>query len=208
MAVTFGQLAARILRESARDISFQTAAEDAIISAIKELEREQYWLFETEATLTLVANTNLVALPDDFVALSSARLLVGTTYYTEVYGFVPVTNHQIFNEARIQGVTGIPFMYAIYNDNMVVYPWAAGDYEIDLHYFRKDLTYPVNYDDTSLWFGDLTADLTRYKALAMFYRDELQAEEKAQFYETKSLDAITQLTIRNNQRQTVYRLSI
>lgn len=208
MAVTFGQLAARILRETARDVSFQTAVEDCIVSAIKELEREQYWLFETDTTLNLLANTNSVALPDDFVSLSSARLLVGETYFTEVYGFRQVTNHDIFNYERNYQVVGIPFSFALYGGNMIVYPWADGDYTIDLHYFNKDVNYPVNYDDTSLWFGDLTADLTRYKALAMFYRDELQAEEKAQFYEAKSQDAITQLRIRNNQRQTIYNLSI
>lgn len=208
MAVTFGQLAARILRETARDASFQTAVEDSIITAIKELEREQFWLFETDETLTLTANSSSVALPDDFVALSTARLLVGTTYYTEVYGFIPVTNHEIYNYARTQGQTGIPFCYSIFGDDLVVYPAAADEYEIDLRYFRKDTTYPVNYDDTSIWLGDLTADLTRYKALAIFYRDELQAEEKAQYYEAKSQDAIKNLLIRNNQRQTTYRLSI
>ena len=208
MAVTFGQLAARILRDTARDVSFQDAVEDAIVSAIKELEREEYWLFETDASLTLAANSDTVALPADFVALSTARLLVGTTYYNEVWGFVPVTNHEIYNYPRIQDQIGIPFMYAIYGTNMVVYPAASDEYTIDLHYFNKDLTYPVNYDDTSLWLGDLTSDLTRYKAMAMFYRDTLQAEEKAQFYEAKSADAIANLRIRNNQRRTINRLSI
>lgn len=208
MAVTFGQLAARILRDTARDVSFQDAVEDAIISAIKELEREEYWLFETNATLTLAANADTVALPDDFVALSTARLLVGTTYYNEVYGFMPVTNHEIFNYPPIQNQIGVPFMYAIYANNMVVYPAASAEYTIDIHYFHKDESYPVNYDDTSIWLGDLTSDLTRYKAMAMFYRDTLQAEEKAQFYEAKSMDSITNLRIRNNQRRTINRLSI
>lgn len=208
MAVTFGQMAARILRESARDVSFQTAVEDSIITAIKELEREQFWLFEKDTTLTLTANSDSVALPDDFVSLSTARLLVGTTYYTEVYGFVPVTNHEIYNYSRTQGQTGIPFCYAIFGNNLVVYPAAADDYPIDLRYFHKDETYPVNYNDTSIWLGDLTADLTRYKALAIFYRDELQGEEKAQFYEAKAAAAVNNLRMRSNQRQTVYRLSI
>lgn len=208
MSVTFGQLAARILRETARDISFQTAVEDSIITAIKELEREQLWLFEKDTTLTLTANSDSVALPDDFVALSTARLLVGTTYYTEVYGFVPVTNHEIYNYARTQGQTGIPFCYSLFGNNLVVYPGAADTYSIDLRYFHKDATYPSAYGDTSIWLGDLTADLTRYKSLAIFYRDELQAEEKAQYYEVKAQAAVNNLLIRNNQRQTINRLSI
>lgn len=207
MAVTFGQMVARILRETARDDSFQQSVEDAIVTAIKELEIEQYWLFETDALLTLYENSNSITLPNDFSAVSTCRLLVGDTYYTEIYGFVPVTNHEIFNYAR-QQVTGIPFVWSIFSNQIYVYPWASGDYTVDLHYFYKDATYPVNYTDTSIWLGDLTEDLTRYKALAIFYRDSLQAEEKAQFYDAKATQIINNRRTNNNQRSTINRLSI
>jgi len=207
MAVTFGQMVARILRETARDDSFQTSVQDAIVTAIKELEIEQYWLFEKNELLTLYEDTNSVILPIDFSSVSTARLLVGDTYFTEVYGFVPVTNHEIFNYAR-QQTTGVPFIWAIFSNQIFVYPWASGDYTIDLRYFYKDSSYPVNYTDTSIWLGDLTEDLTRYKALATFYRDSLQAEEKAQFYEAKAMQIINNRRTNNNQRQTINRLSI
>lgn len=207
MAVTFGQLASRILQETARDNSFQTPVENAIITAIKELEREQYWLFETEATLSLAETTNNVVLPDNFAEVSTLRLLVGDTYYTEVYGFTPVTNHELFNYAR-QQTNGIPFIWTLYNNLIYVYPWASGDYTLDLRYFYKDTTYPSNYTDTSVWLQDLTEDLTRYKALAIFYRDSLQAEEKALYYENKAADSVANMRIRNNQRRTINRLSI
>lgn len=207
MSVTLGQLAARILRETARDPSFTDAVNDSIVTAIKELEREQYWLFETNANLTLSANTNSVALPVNFAEVSTLRLLVNDTYMTEVYGFTPVTNHEIFNLTR-QDITGVPYMWAIYNNSIYVYPWAYDDYTLDLRYFYKDTTYPVNYTDTSIWFGDQTEDLTRYKALATSYRDSLQAEEKALFYEQKAADSIANMRIKNNQRRTINRLAI
>lgn len=207
MAVTFGQMAARIIRETARDDSFLESVYDSIITAIKELEIEQYWLFEKSELLTLYDNTNNVILPNDFSSVSTARLLVNDTYFTEVYGFTPVTNHEIFNYAR-QQTTGIPFIWAIFGNRIFVYPWSSGDYTIDLRYFYKDATYPVNYNDTSIWLEDLTEDLTRYKALATFYRDSLQAEEKSQFYEAKAMQIINNRRTNNNQRQTINRLSI
>lgn len=207
MAVTLGQLTARILRETARDVSFEQSVNDAIVTAIKELEREQYWLFETDTTLTLLENTNSVLLPPNFAEVSTLRLLYNGTYMTEVYGFTPVTNHEIFNFTR-QDITGVPYMWAIYNDSIYVYPWAYADYQLDLRYFYKDTNYPTEYQDNSIWLGDLTEDLTRYKALAIFYRDSLQAEEKAMFYEQKAADSVANMRIRNNQRRTINRLSI
>lgn len=207
MAVTLGQLTARILRETSRDSSFEPAVNDAIVTAIKELEREQFWLFETNTQLLLLSGNNSVALPTDFAESIVVRLIVNDIYMTEDSGFTPVTNYEIFGLTR-QYVQGVPYMWAIYGNSIYVYPWADADYVVDLFYFQKDSVYPVNYTDTSLWLGDLTADLTRYKALTTFYRDSLQAEEKALYYENKANDIITNLRIRNNQRQTINRLSI
>lgn len=207
MAVTFGQMTDRILRETARDISMETGVQDAIVTAIKELEREQYWLFEKETDLTLLEGLNNVDLPGDFAELSTLRLNNNGTYRTQMFGFTPVTNHEIFDYAR-QDVNGLPYMWALYANKIYVYPRADSDYILNLHYYYKDLVYPALYSDTSIWLGDLTEDLTRYKALSIFYRDSLQAEEKALFYEQKANSSIGNMRIRNNQRLQTNRLSI
>lgn len=207
MAVTFGQMTDRILRETARDTSMDTGVQDAIITAIKELEREQYWLFEKEADLTLLEGFNNVALPNDFAEMSTLRLLIGDTYNTERFGFTLVTNHEIFNFVR-QNTRGIPYMWSIFANSIYLFPVADSDYTLNIHYYYKDVTYPSLYSDTSIWLGDLTEDLTRYKALSIFYRDSLQAEEKALFYEQKANSSIGNMRIRNNQRLQINKLSI
>lgn len=207
MAVTFGQMTDRILRETARDTSMDTGVQDAIITAIKELEREQFWLFEKEADLTLLQGTNNVSLPNDFAEMSTLRLLVGDTYNTEMFGFTSVTNHEIFNFVR-QSTEGVPYMWSIFANKIYLFPVADSDYTLNMHYYYKDEIYPSLYSDTSIWLGDLTEDLTRYKALSIFYRDSLQAEEKALYYEQKANASIGNMRIRNNQRLQINRLSI
>lgn len=207
MAVTFGQMTDRILRETARDISMEAGVQDAIVTAIKELEREQYWLFEKETDLTLSEGVDNVLLPNDFAELSTLRLNNNGTYRTQMFGFTPVNNHEIFDYAR-QPVSGLPYMWALFANKIYVYPVPDGEYILNMHYYYKDIVYPSLYADTSLWLGDLTEDLTRYKALSIFYRDSLQAEEKALFYEQKANTSIGNMRIRNNQRLQINKLSI
>lgn len=208
MAVTLGQMTARILRESNRDDSFEVAVEDCIVTAIKELEREQFWLFEKSTVLNLLANDNAVDLPEDFCEVKNLRLLVGNCFFNQHTGFVPVTFNDLRDWERTQGLIGIPNQWALFANQIILAPYASDDYDLYLDYYYKDEDYPINYDDTSIWLGDLTADVTRYKALTNFYRDELQAEEKAMYYEARADSALTSLRIRNNQRKTINRLSI
>jgi hypothetical protein len=207
MAVTFGQMTLRILRETSRDASMEEGVQDAIVTAIKELEREQYWLFEKVGDIALLEGTDNVDLPTDFAEMSTLRLLFNDTYRTQMFGFTPVTNHEIFNFVR-QNNPGVPYMWSIYGNKIYVYPFASGNYTLNLHYYYKDTVYPSLFSDSSIWLDDLTEDLTRYKALAIFYRDSLQAEEKAMFYEQKAENAVSNMRIRNNQRLQINRLSI
>lgn len=197
----------RILRETARDVSMETGAQDAIVTAIKELEREQYWLFEKETNLDLLDGTDNTALPADFAEMANLRLLVNDTYRTQTFGFTPVTSYELFNYVR-QYSAGVPYIWSIFANKIYVYPVASGDYTLNMHYYYKDVVYPSNYGDTSIWLGDLTEDLTRYKALANFYRDSLQAEEKSMYYDQKANTSIGNMRIRNNQRLQINRLSI
>lgn len=208
MAVTIGQMIARILRETNRDDSFQISVQDAIITAIKELEKEQYWLFEKSDQLPVIPNTNTVPLPDDFVSLIDLRLIFNDVYYSSTNGFVGVTYNDMRSYQNILNLSGMPNRWALYGNNIVLSPTPPDNYILDIDYYYKDVVYPVNYDDTSVWLGDLTEDLTRYKALANFYRDTLQAEEKAMFYINRAQEFITNMNIRNNTRQRINRLSI
>jgi hypothetical protein len=208
MAVTFGQLAARILQETNRDSTFEISVENAIITAIKVLEREQYWLFETSTQLILSAGVNNVVLPIGFSEINKLRLLVNTTFKTARNGFVPVTFNDLQDYQVLLNYQGIPNQWAIYNNSIYVSPFPDSDYVLYMDYYYKDPVYPVAYEDTSIWFGDLTQDLTRYYAMYVFYRDTLQAEEKAQYYGMAAQEFINNMRIRNNQRQIINRLSI
>jgi hypothetical protein len=206
--LTLGEMTSRILNETSRDSSLTTNVQNALVTAIKELEQEQFWFFETNTQLTLEANTNSVILPANFNSLGTLRLLIGTTYFSDASGFTMTTPHRMRQLQRILNQPGRPYCYALYGDSIMVHPYPNDTYTLDMDYYCKDVTYPVVYGDNSIWFDDQTQDLTRYKALAIFYRDTLQSEENANVYEAKAAQSLSFLRAKNNKREVITRLSI
>jgi len=211
MALTFGQMRDQILAETYRDATFQTAVENAIVSAIKELEIQQLFINQTFQQLTLNQGSNTVNLPADFMSVLMMVLLDsgGTTVYTEASGFkqVPFWDLQTFQYQNI-GVPSNPGLWSIYDGQIWVYPIAQQSYLLDLYYYNKDATYPSNYNDTSIWLGDYTQDVTRYTARGIFYRDSLQSPELAASEFAKAADVLAKLKLRNSQRATINTLSV
>lgn len=202
-----------ILRETFRDSSFSTDVQNAIVSAIKMLEFEQLWLFETSAQLSLVGDglTNSVNLPADFSSMASVRLLDDTTYYTQDSGFRGITSNEMQTIQRTTSQVGLPFCWALFENTIQVYPYPgdATTYILDIQYFRNDGgVYPSNPSDTSIWFGDLTQDLTRYLAKSIFYGDTLQDEANSGANYNKYTTVLGRLRTRNSQRQQTNTLSI
>ena len=213
MALTFGQMTAQILLETYRDDSFSTQVQNAIVSAIKELETEELFLNQKYAQISVPEQTFFVPLPEDFV---SALLLTlsngnGDTIYTSATGFKETTMWELETYKSRQGQQqGIPGFWALYGTNIHLWPAPAiGDttYVLNLWYYFRDGTYPSNPNDTSIWMDDFTQDVTRYTARGIFYRDSLQSPELAASDMQKAQDALNRLKIRNSQRENLNNMS-
>ena len=66
MALNFGQMTAQILQETYRDVSFTSQVENAIVSAIKELETEELFLNQTFKEIPVPDEMFIVPLPENF----------------------------------------------------------------------------------------------------------------------------------------------
>lgn len=221
MALTFGQMTAQILAETYRDASFSIAVQNAIVSAIKELETEELFLNQTFTQLTVSDSQFIVPLPENFISVLLMTLLnsQGSVIYTAADGFKETTIWELETykgQRRLE--QGIPYCWALYENNIHIYPAPAvdsGGYIINLFYYYRDGSYPEvftspndeSFNATSIWLDDFTQDVTRYTARGIFYRDSLQSPELAASDMQKAQDALARLKIRNSQRENLNNLS-
>jgi hypothetical protein len=217
MALTFSQMAQQILSETFRDESFLPNVNNAIVSAIKELEIQELFINTKQAQITLPQNSQTVDLPADFISMLMVTLQVngngappntGVTIFTEATGFKEITFYQLqtYQYQFNYNIPCNPGNWALYGHQLWVYPVAQNDYLLNLFYYYRD-AYPVGPNDTSIWMGDFTQDVCRYKAKEIFYRDTLQSEELAAINQAKYMDALSVLKLRNSQRENINTLS-
>lgn len=213
MATTFGGMTERILAETYKDPSFTVQVQNAIVSAIKELETEELFLNQKYVQLTIPAGTDSVLLPEDFISVLTMTLQYanGTSVFTQSTGFKETTMYELITY-RTNNVSnyGIPGFWALFNDYIHVYPIpeeSSDGYLLNLWYYFRDGYYPSQPNDYSIWFGDFTEDVTRYTARGIFYRDSLQSPELADSDMKKAQDALARLKIRNSQRENLNNLS-
>jgi hypothetical protein len=229
MALTFGQMTSQILSETYRDASFSTQVQNAIVSAIKELEIEELFINSKFALIPVLPRTNVVPLPADFISVLQLNLLIGTgtspdgsppspppppplqpgTYsvINASSGFSECTFYDLQTYRYQFWENGTPGRWALFGNDLYLHPWADNYYWIDMWYYYRD-NYPVYPQDTSIWLDDFTQDVTRYKARGIFYRDSLQSPELAASEFEKAGVALSQLRLRNSQRSTINNLSM
>ncbi len=216
MALTFGQMTAQILQETYRDVSFTGQVENAIVSAIKELETEELFLNQKFVQLTVPELSNSVPLPEDFISVLVMTLLDnnGVVIYSAANGFKETTMYELitYNNqlAGTNNSCGLPGYWALYENNINIFPAPAqgsGGFLLDLYYYFRDGTYPTQPNDTSIWMDDFTQDVTRYTARGIFYRDSLQSPELAASDMQKAQEALVRLKIRNSQRENLNNMS-
>lgn len=236
MALTFGQMTDQILAETFKDSgTFYQFVQNAIVSAIKELEIQELFINQKYAVLTIPTTTDpdfpglqRIDLPSDFISVLMNNLVItqsnGTnppsySVLTEAEGFKEVTFYQLqLNSYSFLSfgtpANGFSYNWALYGNQIWVSPTPTSPasppptitYNLDFFYYYRD-NYPVNPDDTSIWLGDFTQDVTRYTARGIFYRDVLQSPELADSDFAKAADALSKLKLRNSQRETINTLS-
>jgi hypothetical protein len=188
---------------------FDTGVKNAIVSAIKHLESKFYFLFNNVSTVTISSGSNATNLPADFKSLASISYVSNsTTTVTKRSGFRAMPFGEMINLFENGTDTGLPQAYSIWGDQLYVFPYVAEDTVFTLYYYTKDIFYPSNDNDSSLWFNDETIDAVRYKASEIFVRDTLQTPELAPAYQAAFNDWANNLTIKNNQQQQLNVLSI
>lgn len=220
MAITFGDLAQQILQDANRDPStllngavsggatYKTAVQRAIVSAIKYMESSLYWAFRKNAVITVLDQTNSVSLPADFESMITVQFNIGNTLYSLRQGFTNSTFEDLLSYYSNSAEQGIPRKYAIFNNTFYIFPLASGDTDFTIYYYQKDIFYPSNDNDVSLWFSDETVDVVRLKAMERFYHDTLQSYEIAQTYSMAVADFEKNLLRKNNLRQNYNIMSV
>lgn len=215
MALNFGQMTRQILSETYRDASFTTAVQNAIVSAIKELEINQLFINQKYVQLQITSGVDFVALPEDFIAVLQMQLVdsvngvPGNVITTAQNGFREVTFWELKTYyPRYSLTSGSPYNWALYGNFMYFAPLPQANYFLNMYYYYRDTTYPTEDDDTSIWLGNYTQDVTRYTARGIFYRDSLQSPELAMSDFAKAEDALSKLKMRSGQRETINILSM
>lgn len=225
MALTYGQMTDLILAETYRDATFAQSVFNAVVSAVKKLETNQLFVNTEYARLTLLPNTDRVALPEDFISVLELQLVsnipapnnapYGTVVLTASGGFAEMTfwelkTYQPYAEAQV----GLPYGWALWGDYLYVTPFVQTLFYLNMFYYKRDGYYPTtysntaDYDTTSIWLGDFTQDVTRYTARGIFYGDSVQSAELAQQEFAKADAYLSELKVRNSQRETINVLSM
>lgn len=153
----------RIADELARS-DLDTFIGREINTAIKHYESDRFWWTEVkEHSLgNTVDGERYYALPSDFIRVDSLKITFGGAYYDltpRIWEFLERQDKQATASPK-----GLPKDYALYGDNIRLYPVPDGAYALSLSYLQR-LTDLSADTDTNAWmtFGE---ELIRSRASA------------------------------------------
>lgn len=143
----------------------------AIQSALRQYRGKRFWFLEAYATITTVADVGTVALPADFSAPNSFDLLYSGCRLDDGGGFDFLTFDRLKREHwRTNPLqTTVPVACAVHNNTLYLSCIADAAYDIDVTYYKQDVTLP-GASETSVWFDD-GYDAIRTLAQYIFKRD-------------------------------------
>ncbi len=146
---TYGTVRNRILsdlnRTSPNDLT--SSVETEIQTAIAFYERRRFWFLEGRATAETIVGQEYYALPEDFRDDDSLTITVnGNTY--------PLMKRTYENLeqwfVQTASFTGQPSDYAIYDEQIRLYPVPNGQYTLKLSYYKQLSTLEAE-SDTNAW---------------------------------------------------------
>ena len=149
MADDYGSMIARIEDEIA-DSTLTAQVKLAIQDAIKYYSRERWYFTEAIDTFATVASTQNYNLPSDFKGMERMRLTYTSATYWEL---TPRSFDYINNITTINTVTGPPQDYAIFAEQVYLYPIPNGVYTVT-RYYNKQLTQLSADASTNAWMVD------------------------------------------------------
>lgn len=187
--MTYGGMQDRIADEIARtDLTSQIRL--AIQSAIRHYEIERFWSNETQATLTTSSSQvyyPLSGLASAYQNEDSIILVVNQTKYPLIkraYDYLEAVDASTT-------LTGQPTDYAIYKNNIRLFPTPNGAYPFIMSYVSKPATLSATTDD-NFWTTDAES-LIRGRAKWDVYINLIRDQEGAKEAKAVELDALQSL---------------
>jgi hypothetical protein len=196
---TYLQLQTRICDELGRNdllVSTLNASvspvQNAILSAIDQYAHERFWFNTARATATTTApvasvGTPNYALPTDCLELDTVSVTVnGARYPMQAVPWPTIDD--------LTGVTvgfGKPLMYAVYDEQIWLYPEPDAAYTLTLSYLQE-LTALSASSDTNAWTTDAEG-LIRTRAKVLLYLETVKNPEAAASLEALEQDLLQKL---------------
>lgn len=191
---TYGTMRARVLDELNRAGEMTSQALSAIQSAIDHYEKMPFWFNDGRATTTTVAGTEWYPLPTDFISENKLLILVNGASY-ELRRIAFEESEELYQPYAIS--SGNPYLYAIFQEQIRLYPIPNGAFTITLSY-HKALSTLTNEGDTNAWMTD-GEELIRSRAEAdlsfRILRDKSTSDYFRRF-EEKALSRLVSTTSR------------
>lgn len=193
----YGTLINRVLRDLNRtgQGDMTATAQDEIISAIDHYQRETWHFTEKRATLDTVDGQEFYGLPTDFERMDSLVIDVNNYSYR--------LNERTYDTledwfVRSDTYTGYPTDFAVYDEQIRLYPVPNGAYQMTLSYIQ-DLTQLSTSTDSNAW-TTTAEELIRRRACKNIAAGVLHDLDKAQTYDGLERSAYLALRSNTNQR--------
>lgn len=165
-----------------------TAAVDTAISlAIRHYESHPFWFLETQGTIIASPNDEYADLPSDF---ASTELTITLTDSGNTYRLTKRQFQTLDDWSNGSTLTGAPTDYAIYQDQVRLYPIPDATYTATVSYSRK-LGAPAE-SASNAWTDDagmLIRGRTEWQMQSLRYHDA-EAASIAKQVEQDALQAI------------------
>jgi hypothetical protein len=163
----YSDMQTRIADEIARtDLTSQIQL--AILSAVRHYAKERWYFTETSTTFSTVASTQTYALPSDFKAMERVTL----TYPNNSFWDLTYRPFEYIGRiTSISTLTGPPQDYAIYSQQLWLYPIPGDVYTITEYYEQEIASLSATPDNAWMVDGE---ELIRSRAKADIYENVIR----------------------------------
>ena len=190
----FGTMTTRILDELNRtDLTSQ--AQSAIQTSIKFYENRRFWFTEGRATASTTSGTQYYALPTDFLDIDSITITVNSNTYKLTLRLYDRLEDWFVASSTY---TGQPTDFAIYQEQIRLYPVPNGTYTLTISYHKK-LTALSGDTDTNAWMVQ-GEELIRNHAEGLLYLGKLRDFDAAQAVRSIRDETLSEMMKQTNGR--------
>lgn len=174
---------------------------DALEDARFEYRGEPFWGLDLSDSFNTVAATESYDLPQHAGSESEVieLLFAEITYSGRAHELTRVTFEEMRRLKTGAASDSYPTRYALYNDQIVLYPTPADAWQVDL-YYRGDLLLPTSAGGSN-WWTVHGYRLLLYKALAILLLDHDEDDARGLKFEQKAEQQRRLLIAESNRRR-------